>query len=87
MSKEHLKFISSISSIMIVLLSHLYSEQLFASLRPNALPVRVVTVHDGDTVSVIIGRKRERVRLIGIDAPELGQGLWGIKAKTTSKSF
>ncbi len=43
--------------------------------------VRVVRVHDGDTISVMIGRKRERVRLIGIDAPEMGQRPWGGRAK------
>jgi len=32
-----------------------------------------VKVHDGDTVSVLIGRKKLKVRLTGIDAPELGQ--------------
>lgn len=43
--------------------------------------VSVVEVHDGDTVSVIINRKKEKVRLIGIDAPEIGQRPWGEKAK------
>ena len=31
---------------------------------------RVVTVHDGDTISVLVGRTPVRVRLAGIDAPE-----------------
>jgi len=35
--------------------------------------VPVLAVHDGDTISVMLGEKRERVRCIGIDAPELGQ--------------
>ncbi len=43
--------------------------------------VRVVRVHDGDTISVMMGRKKERVRLIGIDAPEMGQRPWGGRAK------
>lgn len=43
--------------------------------------VKVTKVHDGDTVSVIINNNEERVRLIGIDAPEMGQGQWGRKAK------
>lgn len=38
-------------------------------------------MHDGDTLSVILDGKRERVRLIGIDAPELGQRPWGRRAK------
>lgn len=43
--------------------------------------VRVIAVHDGDTVSIIINNREERVRLIGIDAPELGQEPWGRRAK------
>lgn len=31
---------------------------------------RVVHVHDGDTISVIVGRQALRVRLAGIDSPE-----------------
>ncbi len=49
--------------------------------RDDILLVRVARVHDGDTVSVLIGKRREKVRLIGIDAPELGQRPWGARAK------
>jgi endonuclease YncB( thermonuclease family) len=36
---------------------------------------KVVGVHDGDTVTILNGRNEEvKVRLAGIDAPELGQG-------------
>jgi micrococcal nuclease len=49
---------------------------------PGGIPAKVTRVHDGDTVSVALGRKTERVRLIGIDAPELGQRPWGQRAKT-----
>ena len=43
--------------------------------------VVVTRVHDGDTVSVIVDRKPEKIRLIGIDAPEIGQKPWGEEAK------
>jgi len=42
---------------------------------------RVLDVHDGDTLTIIFSGKRERVRLIGIDAPELDQKPWGVRAK------
>ncbi len=56
---------------------------------------RAIGVHDGDTVTVIpfdctyAGQKispenscpKTRVRLIGLDAPELAQLPWGLKAK------
>ena len=43
--------------------------------------VPVTAVHDGDTVSVILKRRQEKIRLIGIDAPEIGQKPWGEKSK------
>ncbi len=49
--------------------------------------VQVATVHDGDTVSVIIDGKQEKVRLIGIDAPEMGQNPWGGEAKRHLESI
>jgi len=48
---------------------------------------KVTEIHDGDTVSIITDSflgilvKTERVRLIGIDAPELAQEQWGRRAK------
>ena len=43
--------------------------------------VRVIRVHDGDTVGVILNGRKEKVRLIGIDAPEIKQRPWGTKAR------
>ena len=37
------------------------------------VPARVVSVHDGDTLTVLVDRKQVKVRLTDIDAPELGQ--------------
>jgi len=45
--------------------------------RGGFLQAQVVSVHDGDTITVLIDNRREKVRLIGIDAPELEQGPWG----------
>lgn len=73
-----------IPALIIVLLTGIClfsAEQSCHAERTEAGVVRVVRVHDGDTVSVLIGRKRERVRLIGIDAPESGQRPWGPRAK------
>jgi micrococcal nuclease len=43
--------------------------------------VPVISVADGDTVTLMLGSKEEKVRLIGIDAPELGQIPWGAESK------
>ncbi|MDX9715064.1 MAG: thermonuclease family protein [Dissulfurispiraceae bacterium] len=54
---------------------------------------RVTQVHDGDTVSIRISSfkkipaKTERVRLIGIDAPEIKQEPWGRRSKKQLKDF
>jgi len=37
------------------------------------VPARVVSVHDGDTLTVLIERRQVKVRLAEIDAPELRQ--------------
>jgi len=41
---------------------------------------RVVSVHDGDTITVLTDGRQVKVRLHGIDAPELGQA-YGQAAK------
>lgn len=43
--------------------------------------VRIKRVNDGDTVTVVINNREEMIRLIGIDAPELGQKPWGERSK------
>jgi micrococcal nuclease len=42
---------------------------------------RIVDVNDGDTVVISMEGKTYRTRLIGIDAPEMGQEPWGKKSK------
>lgn len=51
---------------------------------------KVVDVHDGDTITVSdyyckASCKTIRVRLLGIDSPELDQGIWGPRAKDFSE--
>ena len=43
--------------------------------------VQAIKVSDGDTVSLMIKGKIVKTRLIGIDAPEMGQRPWGKQAK------
>lgn len=42
---------------------------------------RVIAVNDGDTVTIRMNGKEYRTRLIGIDAPEMGQEPWGPGAR------
>lgn len=41
----------------------------------------VLRVNDGDSISVRLAGKKEKIRLIGIDAPEIRQRPWGQMAK------
>jgi len=55
---------------------------------PTTFSVRVVGVIDGDTITVLLDGKEEKVRLYGIDCPEDGQA-FGRRAKqfTSDKTF
>ncbi len=48
---------------------------------PMLREARVVAVNDGDTVTIRVDGRRYRTRLIGLDAPEMGQEPWGQRAK------
>ncbi len=54
---------------------------------------RVIEINDGDTITASVSSafkiplKTEKIRLIGIDAPELAQKPWGLKAKNHLKKL
>ncbi len=48
--------------------------------RAETLTGKVVSVADGDTITMLVDRERVKVRLAEIDAPERGQP-WGRRAK------
>jgi micrococcal nuclease len=56
-----------------------------ACVRP-ADTARVIGVSDGDTLTVLRGRTRTRIRLHGIDAPETGQA-YGSRAKQVASDL
>ena len=41
---------------------------------------KVISIHDGDTITVLNGKEQTKIRLFGIDAPELKQP-YGKKSK------
>lgn len=51
-----------------------------AAAAERILEGRVVAVFDGDTIEILVGKERVRVRLAGIDTPERGQS-WATRAK------
>ena len=62
-----------------------YSVFLFFAILAIASPLfalsgKVVSIHDGDTITILQGKQQIKVRLFGIDAPELEQP-YGKKSK------
>jgi len=57
----------------------LFQEQAYA--KPLLQEAQAIKVHDGDTVTLMINNRIVKARLIGIDAPEMGQRPWGRQAK------
>lgn len=46
-----------------------------------------VSVYDGDTITVKADSKKEKIRLLGIDTPEMGQKPWGTKARDFTRGL
>lgn len=85
MTNKHIKYIAifclALASLMYGLISQPSPEGKKREDRPAGNLVRVERVSDGDTVRLLIAGRDEKVRLIGIDAPELGQRPWGKRSK------
>jgi endonuclease YncB( thermonuclease family) len=60
-----------------LLLALLFASASFAG---DVLEGRVVSVHDGDTITLLVGNTTVKVRLAGIDTPEQGQP-WAKRAR------
>jgi micrococcal nuclease len=69
----------------IVLVIYLIAACLLSCQRADAQPkqneARIVRVYDGDTVLLLMDNETYFTRLIGFDAPEMGQDPWGKKAR------
>lgn len=69
-------------SLAVLLYSLCIYDNSIAFIKPaNPGYVRVIKVHDGDTVTIVLNSRKEKVRLIGIDAPEIKQRPWGTRAR------
>jgi micrococcal nuclease len=79
--------IASILIFIFVAVFYLVHEKSTLSRSTGDGLVPVISVSDGDSVSVLIARKKEEVRLIGIDAPEMAQKPWGDESKKHLESF
>jgi micrococcal nuclease len=78
MNKRQYQIVSAFVVLLIAFFSLGHGEPLA---KPALQEARVVAVNDGDTVTIRMNNREYRTRLIGIDAPELGQEPWGEKAR------
>ena len=59
----------------------LSSTAVLSAASPSLQEARVIAVNDGDTVTLRMNGKEYRTRLVGIDAPEMGQEPWGKRSQ------
>jgi micrococcal nuclease len=72
----------AIASVFVIIAFFLCAFSIDRSFAAQSLSeVRVIKVHDGDTVTLMVNGKMRKTRLIGIDAPEMNQRPWGRQAK------
>lgn len=88
MPKRYLKYIIILSLVLGAVLYGLVDRNLNGGTkrsdsggRRQTGLIRVVRISDGDSVSIVVNGRTEKIRLIGIDAPEMAQRPWGKKAK------
>ncbi len=82
MTRKQVKIFSMVIIALIALLSGLVPANLLeGKQRHENNAVYIEKVLDGDSVAVNIRGKREQIRFIGIDAPELSQKPWGRRSK------
>lgn len=60
---------------------------LTGSAMAEALEGQCVAVYDGDTITLMVGEKKEKIRLLGIDAPEMKQAPWGIRSRDFARGL
>lgn len=82
MRKKDLKLLATFILVLISLLYGLSEKDIsIQGTNQDRSLIRVEKVHDGDTITARVENRYEKIRLIGIDTPEMGQRPWGSKAK------
>jgi micrococcal nuclease len=76
-----INLVSAVFFVFVAIFYLIYEKSSNSKQNNSESFVPVISVADGDTVTVMLSSKQEKVRLIGIDAPELGQIPWGAESK------
>ena len=82
MTKKRILVISVILILILAVKAHLIiNSALSGEENTDNYSANVIRINDGDTVTAIVNNRKEKIRLLGIDAPELGQKPWGKRAE------
>ncbi len=87
MIKKHLNVIPALLISCIFLLCGVKGASSSNAGKGAEKTVSVEKIYDGDTLGAFVDGRFEKIRLLGIDAPEMDQRPWGKKGKTCLKSF
>jgi micrococcal nuclease len=82
-----INFVSAVFFLFVAIFYLIYEKSSNSKQNTGDSFISVISVADGDTVTVMVSSKEEKVRLIGIDAPELGQKPWGAESKKYLESL
>ncbi|UJF24627.1 thermonuclease family protein [Suttonella sp. R2A3] len=85
-------FVLLVSGVLLILIAaYAWDRGLLADFDASVLPpkvgintqydCRLLWIDDGDSIHVRCDQEQWRVRLLGIDAPEMGQAPWGARSK------
>ncbi len=86
MRKKIVIVFAAVVTIVSLLISRTGLNRLEGKEKPGE-SCRVEKVNDGDTITVRMGKNLEKIRLIGMDAPEMGQEPWGRMAREHLKTL
>jgi micrococcal nuclease len=84
--KKEIRIVLIVALVLVFLLSRTRNYGLEGK-EKSADSFKVEKVNDGDTITVRMWNKLEKIRLIGIDAPEMGQEPWGLMAREHLKGL
>ena len=87
MSKKHISFILVLLLSGVSFFYGIKGDSSTSAGKGAGKAVLAEKIYDGDTIGAVANGRFEKIRLIGIDAPEMGQRPWGSKARKSLESL
>lgn len=87
MSKKHISFILVLLLSCVSFFYGIKGDTSTGAGKGSGKAVLAEKIYDGDTIGAVVKGSFEKVRLIGIDAPEMAQRPWGKKARKSLEAL